>query len=285
MVLCGILLLTCSFCFGLAVRFENRAVISKTQGYPWPLPANYWFSSTSKCHLDPKFHFIYQQKNLLHCDIVLEAERRFQVYTDYGVRKGMKPKPMVVVKNIVISIRNDISSDCKPGILPPSKNMDEEYWLTIDCSTEKASLEANSVWGFLRAMETLTQVFYTDSQSGYPLVTNSTLIHDKPYFPWRGLLIDTGHRFQPVSILLKNLEVMAMNKMNVFHWHLVDDPSFPFVSSKFAQLSQRGAYFPVALHSYSEVDVEMVCTPCTPKLFLNCHMLRLLIKQDYLVSG
>nr|CAH8866020.1 unnamed protein product [Trichobilharzia regenti] len=43
------------------------------------------------------------------------------------------------------------------------------------------------------------------------------------------------------------LDAMALVKMNVFHWHITDDSSFPYQSSTYPQLSQKGAYHPIKL--------------------------------------
>lgn len=47
-------------------------------------------------------------------------------------------------------------------------------------------------------------------------------IEDAPRFPWRGMLVDTARHFFSIEKLKQIIDALSWNKMNVFHWHIVD---------------------------------------------------------------
>lgn len=52
-------------------------------------------------------------------------------------------------------------------------------------------------------------------------------ITDEPAFPYRGVMIDTARQFFRLPALKKIIDSMMLGKINVFHWHVVDDDSWP----------------------------------------------------------
>ncbi|XP_054243997.1 beta-hexosaminidase subunit alpha [Indicator indicator] len=135
----------------------------------------------------------------------------------------------------------------------PSLDSKESYQLSI--SEGSMLLSADAVWGALRGLETFSQLVGRDENGMYYI--NQTEIVDFPRFPHRGLLLDTSRHYLPLRAILETLDVMAYNKFNVFHWHIVDDPSFPYESLTFPELSKQGA-FNAMTHVYSASDVQRV---------------------------
>lgn len=66
-------------------------------------------------------------------------------------------------------------------------------------------------------------------------------IEDAARFRWRGLMVDSARFFQPIAALRKLIDVMAQHKLNVFHWHLVDDQGWRIEIKKYPRLTEIGA--------------------------------------------
>ena len=113
---------------------------------------------------------------------------------------------------------------------------DESYQLTI--STDGVKLTAANPLGAMHGMQTFLQlVRITPRGFTVPVVT----IDDKPRFPWRGLMIDSGRHFIPIPAIERNLDAMEAVKLNVFHWHLSEDQGFRVESKVFPLLQKKGS--------------------------------------------
>ncbi|XP_040565852.1 LOW QUALITY PROTEIN: beta-hexosaminidase subunit alpha [Lepeophtheirus salmonis] len=140
----------------------------------------------------------------------------------------------------------------------PYLHMDESYELKINTNDKpgKALITSASVWGLLHGLESFSHLVYiNDTLQNF--VVKSTYVRDFPRFSYRGILIDSSRHFLSKNLILDTLDLMEMNKFNVLHWHITDDPSFPFVSQKFPELSKKGAYDPKT-HVYSPKDVQEI---------------------------
>src|SRR5581483_2691573 len=123
-----------------------------------------------------------------------------------------------------------------PGQDVPSLNENESYSLGV--SERQAVLNAATAVGVLRGLETFLQLLGSDRDGDFiPAVS----IEDKPRFPWRGLMIDSSRHFQPLEVIKRNLDGMAAVKLNVLHWHLVDDQGFRVETSRYPKLYLLGS--------------------------------------------
>ncbi|MDR6759938.1 hexosaminidase [Flavobacterium sp. 2755] len=118
---------------------------------------------------------------------------------------------------------------------------DESY--SLDIKSNKITINATSDLGALHGLETLLQLLQNDSKSFYFPVSQ---ISDFPRFTWRGLMIDAARHFQPVDVIKRNIDALAAMKMNVFHWHLVDDQGWRIETKKhpkLIELASDGLYY------------------------------------------
>ncbi|XP_063151586.1 beta-hexosaminidase subunit beta isoform X1 [Candoia aspera] len=223
-------------------------------GSLWPLPQSLRISPE-------RFRLAPYQFQIVHgpgssagpdCLLLQDAFRRYYEYM-FGYSKWQnRDEKTLLCETELSSLQVIITSEDSECDKFPSITSDEAYQLQVSKPT--AVVKAGKVWGALRGLETFSQLLHEDDCGSY--FVNESDITDFPRFAYRGILLDTSRHFLPLKAILTNLDAMAFNKFNVLHWHIIDDPSFPYQSTAFPELSAQGAYSPN--HVYTPIDVRNV---------------------------
>lgn len=120
----------------------------------------------------------------------------------------------------------------------PVQQLGEDESYRLEISTSGVKLSAANPLGVLHGMQTfLMLVRVTPKGFTVPAIT----ISDEPRFPWRGLLIDSGHRFVRLPVIKRNLDAMEAVKLNVFHWRFSDDAGFHIESKRYPLLQEKAS--------------------------------------------
>ncbi len=120
----------------------------------------------------------------------------------------------------------------------------EAYNLKI--TKGNVEIKAASDQGFFYAYQTLLQLFdskiYSSSaENSLKLDLPICEISDSPRFAYRGLMLDVGRHYLPVSFIKKYLDLMAMYKFNTFQWHLTEDQGWRIEIKKYPKLTEIGS--------------------------------------------
>lgn len=120
----------------------------------------------------------------------------------------------------------------------------EGYKLTS--SSKGILVEGKAAAGVFYGMQTLLQLLPAEVESqvvqeGVSWDIPFVEIKDEPRFAYRGFLIDSARHFWDIDFIKKQLDLMAMLKINVLHWHLTDDQGWRIEISKYPELTTIGA--------------------------------------------
>jgi len=136
----------------------------------------------------------------------------------------------------VISIRTDTSL---------ARLGDEGYRLVVMPSG--VTIRAAKPAGAFYAVQTLrqllpTQIFRQASVPGVTWSIPTVTIEDSPRFAWRGAHLDVSRHFMPKEFVKKYIDLLALHKLNRFHWHLTDDQGWRIEILKYPRLTEVGAW-------------------------------------------
>lgn len=101
---------------------------------------------------------------------------------------------------------------------------------------KEISISGGDESGIFYALQTLKQLV-VEYEGKIPTVQ----IEDSPLYPFRAFMLDVGRYFYPVSDVKKFLDLMALHKLNIFHWHLTEDQGWRVQSDKYPLLTEIGS--------------------------------------------
>ncbi|MFA5010459.1 MAG: family 20 glycosylhydrolase [Ignavibacteria bacterium] len=211
------------------------------------LSISYSYAQLSKPDLKPTDYLVPYPQSLS-----LEGKGEFILNNGYIIEyTGVKSQKLLDyvqrkdddIKSLLLAWTNKDNSGVKPVIeikcsseVGPDVNTDESY--TLEVKSDRIIISALTDIGAMRGVETLLQLIQTGENHVFiPCLK----IVDSPRFQWRGLMMDVCRHFITKSVILRNLDAMAMFKMNVLHWHLSEDQGFRIECKTFPKLHELGS--------------------------------------------
>lgn len=124
----------------------------------------------------------------------------------------------------------------------------EAYRLTSD--ENGVIIMAPTAKGIFYGVQTLRQLLPPEIEHTDPTLVPQNVkwtvpaveIQDHPRFSYRGMHLDVARHFFPVDFVKRYIDLLAMHKMNRFHWHLTDDQGWRIEIKKYPALTEVGAW-------------------------------------------
>ena len=118
---------------------------------------------------------------------------------------------------------------------------------TLVSNPESVNITGNTYHGVIAGIQSLRQLFPAEIEadkkvSGMSWGIPSVQIQDAPRFGWRGLMLDVSRHFYSKEEVMEFLDLMALYKLNKFHWHLTDDQGWRLEIKKYPLLTEKGAW-------------------------------------------
>ncbi len=139
---------------------------------------------------------------------------------------------------------------------------EEGYVLSI--KRNKISIKAHTAHGVFNGLQSLRQTMLWGNKTEESIKIPCCEIKDSPRFSWRGFMVDESRHFFGKEKIEQLLDIMALHKLNTFHWHLTDEPGWRIEIKKYPDLTRiggKGNYHDrdasVAFYSQNEI-IEIV---------------------------
>lgn len=105
----------------------------------------------------------------------------------------------------------------------------------------RAAAPAGAFYGLQTVRQLLPAAVWRDAPlPGVTWAVPAVEIDDAPRFAWRGAHLDVSRHFMPKEFVKKYIDLLALHKLNRFHWHLTEDQGWRIEIRKYPRLTEVG---------------------------------------------
>lgn len=131
-------------------------------------------------------------------------------------------------------------------VFQKDKTLESDEAYTLDIQPKKIVISAKTDAGAFYAVQSLRQLL-PESVENKTFKSNSVAIQamtitDAPAFAYRGMHLDVGRHFFDTDFIKKYIDMLALLKMNTFHWHLTEDQGWRIEIKKYPKLQEIAAW-------------------------------------------
>ena len=120
----------------------------------------------------------------------------------------------------------------------------EGYTLSVEY--DAIIISGKTATGIFYGIQSLLQLLPIEIENGDNDAIEITIpaveINDSPRYAYRGMHLDVGRHFFSVASVKRYIDLIAMHKMNTFHWHLTEDQGWRIEIKKYPKLTEVGSF-------------------------------------------
>jgi len=138
--------------------------------------------------------------------------------------------------HLTMTKNSPVSNNCIT-LKKDSKQKKDGYY-DLKCNANGIVISGTNK-GVFYGIQTLIQLLPVQNTT---LTVPALAITDYPLFDYRGMHLDAGRHFFPISFIKKYIDYLAYHKLNIFHWHLTEDQGWRIEIKKYPRLTEVGAW-------------------------------------------
>jgi hexosaminidase len=137
-----------------------------------------------------------------------------------------------------VSLEAGAESDSEIEIIIESSDIPEAYTLLVN--KKKILITSGTLAGAFNGLQSLRQLIIFSEERNGKLLIPCCMIDDAPRYSWRGIMLDESRHFFGVTKVKQLIDMMALHKLNTFHWHLTDCAGWRLEMKKYPKLTTVG---------------------------------------------